>query len=322
MSLSTLRTLQVPLPNGQTVPLSQIASVDYGQEYPIVWRRDRRPTVTVQADVVPGMQAATVVQALAPKIEALNASLPYGYRIDVGGTVEESGKAQSVGRGRRAADAGPDAHGADDPAAELQPPVPGAERGAARSHRRRRRAADRRQAAGLRGAPGRARADRHDRAQFGDPDRPDRAREGAWTRCLGCRHRGHHAPLPPDPADRGGGDPRHDPDRADHLLGADGLRHHGRPGGRDRAHPRLPAGALRDLVPRQSGRGSCTHRNRRQHVSRCRCHPESGFRPPGRPDRRRRLPRRRRLQPALRGTHPAGGQRGHQAGDDLCRFPG
>ena len=95
MSLSTIRALQVPLPNGQTVPLSQIASVDYGQEYPIVWRRDRRPTVTVQADVAPGVQAATVVQALAPKIEALNASLPSGYHIAVGGTVEESGKAQS-----------------------------------------------------------------------------------------------------------------------------------------------------------------------------------------------------------------------------------
>jgi multidrug efflux pump subunit AcrB len=61
MSLSTIRTLQVPLPNGRSVPLSQIASVEYGQEYPIVWRRDRRPTVTVQADVAPGTQAATVV---------------------------------------------------------------------------------------------------------------------------------------------------------------------------------------------------------------------------------------------------------------------
>jgi multidrug efflux pump subunit AcrB len=95
MSLSTIRALQVPLPNGQTVPLSQIASVEYGQEYPIVWRRDRRPTVTVQADVAPGIQTATVVQALAPKIDALNASLPSGYHIAVGGTVEESGKAQS-----------------------------------------------------------------------------------------------------------------------------------------------------------------------------------------------------------------------------------
>ncbi len=95
MSLSTIRTLQVPLPNGRTVPLSQIASVDYDQEYPIVWRRDRRPTVTVQADLVPGIQAATVVQALAPKIAALNATLPSGYRVDVGGTVEESSKAQN-----------------------------------------------------------------------------------------------------------------------------------------------------------------------------------------------------------------------------------
>jgi multidrug efflux pump subunit AcrB len=94
-SLSTIRALQVPLPNGQTVPLSQIASVDYGQEYPIVWRRNRRPTVTVQADVAPGIQAASIVQALAPKIEALDASLPSGYHIAVGGTVEESSKAES-----------------------------------------------------------------------------------------------------------------------------------------------------------------------------------------------------------------------------------
>ena len=94
MSLSTIRRLQVPLPNGRSVPLSQIASVEYGQEYPIVWRRDRRPTVTVQADVVPGTQAATVVQTLAPKIAALNARLPSGYHIAVGGTVEESDKAQ------------------------------------------------------------------------------------------------------------------------------------------------------------------------------------------------------------------------------------
>jgi len=95
MSLSTIRTLQLPLPNGQSVPLSQIASVEYGQEYPIVWRRDRLPTVTVQADVVPGTQAATVVQAAASKIAALSASLPSGYHIAVGGTVEESAKAET-----------------------------------------------------------------------------------------------------------------------------------------------------------------------------------------------------------------------------------
>jgi multidrug efflux pump subunit AcrB len=94
MSLATIRDLQVPLPNGKTVPLGQIASVEYDQEYPIVWRRDRRPTVTVRADVVPGVQAASVVRAIAPKLDALNASLPEGYRIDIGGTAEESEKAQ------------------------------------------------------------------------------------------------------------------------------------------------------------------------------------------------------------------------------------
>jgi multidrug efflux pump subunit AcrB len=51
--------------------------------------------VTVQADTVPGTQAATVVQALAPEIAALSASLPSGYHIAVGGTVEESAKAQA-----------------------------------------------------------------------------------------------------------------------------------------------------------------------------------------------------------------------------------
>jgi multidrug efflux pump subunit AcrB len=94
MSLATIRTLQVPLPNGRTVPLSQIASIEYGQEYPIVWRRDRQPTVTVQGDVVPGMQAATVVQALEPKIATLRAALPSGYHVEVGGSVEESKKAE------------------------------------------------------------------------------------------------------------------------------------------------------------------------------------------------------------------------------------
>ena len=44
VSLETIRTLQVPLPNGRTVALNQFASVEYGQEYPLVWRRDRRPS--------------------------------------------------------------------------------------------------------------------------------------------------------------------------------------------------------------------------------------------------------------------------------------
>jgi multidrug efflux pump len=95
LSLSTLRTLQIPLPNGRTVPLSQIATFDFAQEYPLIWRRDRVPTLTVQADVAPGVQPETVVDALAPAVAKLSADIPASYRIEVGGTVEESAKSQA-----------------------------------------------------------------------------------------------------------------------------------------------------------------------------------------------------------------------------------
>ena len=94
-SLESLRSLQIPLSNGRVVPLRQIASFDYTREYPIVWRRDRVPTLTVQADVVPGVLPATAVQAVQPRIAKLAATLPSGYRIATGGSVEESGKSKA-----------------------------------------------------------------------------------------------------------------------------------------------------------------------------------------------------------------------------------
>jgi multidrug efflux pump subunit AcrB len=90
ISLDTLRTVQVPLPGGRTVPLNQFATFDYEQTYPLVWRRDRTPTLTVQADIASGYLPETVVQQLAPSIAALAKTLPTGYRIETGGTVEES----------------------------------------------------------------------------------------------------------------------------------------------------------------------------------------------------------------------------------------
>jgi len=95
VSLATLRSLQLPLPNGRTVPLSQFATFEYAQDYPVVWRRDRVPTLTVQADVVPGALPETIVNSLAPAVEALSKSLPAPYSITVGGTVEESKKSQA-----------------------------------------------------------------------------------------------------------------------------------------------------------------------------------------------------------------------------------
>jgi multidrug efflux pump subunit AcrB len=95
VSLATLGTLQVALPNGRTVPLSQIATFDYEQENPLIWRRDRVPTLTVQADIAPGATPESAVQSLAPAVEKLKASLSQGYRVDVGGTVEESAQSQT-----------------------------------------------------------------------------------------------------------------------------------------------------------------------------------------------------------------------------------
>ena len=91
-SLQTLKDLQVSLNSGKTVPLSQIATIGYGLQQPVIWRRDLLPTVTVQADPAPGVEAKTVNAQLAPAIAALAATLPASDRIEAGGTVEESAK--------------------------------------------------------------------------------------------------------------------------------------------------------------------------------------------------------------------------------------
>jgi multidrug efflux pump len=93
--LETLRSLMIATPGGRSVPLEQIAKLSYGLEPPLIWRRHRLPTVTVQADTAPGVQAATVVKSLESKIAAFKAKLPPGYDVVPGGTVEESAKAEA-----------------------------------------------------------------------------------------------------------------------------------------------------------------------------------------------------------------------------------
>lgn len=95
MSLDTIRTLKVPLPNGRSVPLSELATVEYAQDLPLIWRRDRLPTLTVQAEPRDGVLAATVVAGLADKVSELKRQLPVGYNIVEGGSVEESAKGQN-----------------------------------------------------------------------------------------------------------------------------------------------------------------------------------------------------------------------------------
>ncbi|MFO1172942.1 MAG: efflux RND transporter permease subunit [Hyphomicrobiaceae bacterium] len=94
-SLDTLRRLQLGTPSGAAVPLSQIANVSYDLEQPLVWRRQRLPTVTIQADVAGGVQPMTVVKQLQADIAGFRAKLPPGYDVVAGGTVEDSAKAQA-----------------------------------------------------------------------------------------------------------------------------------------------------------------------------------------------------------------------------------
>jgi multidrug efflux pump subunit AcrB len=90
--LQALRDLEIPTQSGAAVPLAQIASFRYGLEPPVIWRKQRQPTITVQADVVAGMRPATVGRQLEPDIERIRADLPPGYRLEVAGSAGESSK--------------------------------------------------------------------------------------------------------------------------------------------------------------------------------------------------------------------------------------
>jgi multidrug efflux pump subunit AcrB len=90
VSFEALSAIQVPTPSGRTVPLRQFASFTEEQEFPLVWRRDRVPTLTVRADVVSGVLPDEVVGALAPQVAGFAAKLPPQYKVEAGGMYEES----------------------------------------------------------------------------------------------------------------------------------------------------------------------------------------------------------------------------------------
>ncbi|MBW3550175.1 MAG: efflux RND transporter permease subunit, partial [Proteobacteria bacterium] len=84
-----------PTASGQSVPLSQIATLEYGFEDGIIWHRDRLPTITVRADIYDGTQPATVTGQISPTLEGIRGELPYGYSVEVGGSVEDSARGQN-----------------------------------------------------------------------------------------------------------------------------------------------------------------------------------------------------------------------------------
>ena len=90
----TLLNLQITTPSGTSIPLLAFATVRYELEQPLIWSRDRIPTVTLKASVRGAMQPTDLVAQLKPDIDKFAANLPQGYTLQTGGTVEQSAKAQ------------------------------------------------------------------------------------------------------------------------------------------------------------------------------------------------------------------------------------
>ncbi|WP_201315892.1 efflux RND transporter permease subunit [Dyella sp. EPa41] len=89
-----IERLAIPTPNGTAIPLSQLGHVTWGLEYGVIWERDRQPTINVQADTRNGAQGLDVTNAIDRKLGDIRSKLPVGYRIEVGGSVEQNQKAQ------------------------------------------------------------------------------------------------------------------------------------------------------------------------------------------------------------------------------------
>jgi len=95
-AITDLGGAYLPTASGRAVPLSQVAKVGFGWEPGVMWREGRDFAVTVQGDVVEGVQGATVTAQVWPAMQALAAKMPPGYRIQVAGAAEESSKGQGA----------------------------------------------------------------------------------------------------------------------------------------------------------------------------------------------------------------------------------
>ena len=93
-ALEQLPSLAIPSGTGRSVPLEQVATLEYGFEEGVIWRRDRLPTVTVLADIPGPQQPATLLQQILPTLQPIRDELPSGYRLEIGGTMEDSARGQ------------------------------------------------------------------------------------------------------------------------------------------------------------------------------------------------------------------------------------
>ncbi len=93
-AITDLSNAYLPTSSGRSVPLAQIAKIELRWEPGVLWREGRSYAVTVQGDVVEGVQGPTVTSQVWPELQKLAAKMPPGYRIEIAGAVEESSKGQ------------------------------------------------------------------------------------------------------------------------------------------------------------------------------------------------------------------------------------
>lgn len=93
-TLTALNEANIQSPSGKPVPMSQVARAQFVWEPGVVWREGREWAITVQSDVVDGIQGATVSSQISPHLDKLRAQLPVGYKIELAGVAADSGKAQ------------------------------------------------------------------------------------------------------------------------------------------------------------------------------------------------------------------------------------
>ncbi|MBT9502371.1 MAG: efflux RND transporter permease subunit [Burkholderiaceae bacterium] len=93
-AISDIANSYLPTSTGRAVPLTQIAKISFNWEPGVLWREGRNYAVTVQGDVIEGLQGPTVSAQLSPLLNELAAKMPPGYTIEVAGAVEESSKGQ------------------------------------------------------------------------------------------------------------------------------------------------------------------------------------------------------------------------------------
>ena len=93
-AITDLGNAYLPTSSGRSIPLTQVAKVDFTWEPGVLWREGRSFAVTIQGDVVEGVQGPTVTAQVWPQLQKLAATMPPGYRIEVAGAVEESSKGQ------------------------------------------------------------------------------------------------------------------------------------------------------------------------------------------------------------------------------------